>query len=82
MEEKAKTFLHWGAEPVGKKIGFQHLVGAEIPVWITCENMDFMPSFAELMAEVINHSPGSADCVREEDICQHQDFHFGPVLSL
>ena len=54
-----------------EQIGLNLFVRREFALRIACENMDFVRSFAELMAEVIRYPPGSADSVREEDVCQH-----------
>ena len=58
------------------QIGFNLLVGGEVALRIACEHMDFVPSFAELVAEVRGYSTGSTHSVRKKDICQHQDSQY------
>jgi hypothetical protein len=70
-EKETHSFACGEIESMRKQIGFYLFVRGKAAFRIAREHMDFMPSFAELMAEVISHSPGSADGVREENICQH-----------
>jgi hypothetical protein len=81
-EKEAYAFVGWQLESMRKKILFNLLVREEDSLRIPCEHMDLIASVAKLMAEVISHPAGPADGVREEDICEHQNFHFGLFLSL
>jgi hypothetical protein len=62
-------------ESVHEKIRLNLLARRKGSVWVPGEHMDLMTPAAKLMAEVVSDPASSADGVREENICQHQDFH-------
>jgi hypothetical protein len=73
--KEACAFADGQVESMHEKVRFNLLARGQGSVWIPGDHMDFMPSSAELVAEVIGDPAGSTDGVREENVCQHQGFH-------
>jgi hypothetical protein len=80
-EKEVHAFACGQIESVRKKIRLNLLVRGEGFLGIAREHMNFMSPFRELVAEVIGNSTGSADGVRKEDICQHENSHEVTQLS-
>src|SRR2546428_12717679 len=61
--------------------GIHNFCFRERIVRISCDDLYFVPSGDQKSGEVVHASAGAPDSIREKNISEHQDAHFGRSLK-